>query len=76
MKGVYPKILDYPELVTDVQKEVEVEEEDEVLFFVLPELTIKKKMQLRCTDILFTKLNLRRSQRLNMLKAMMNSWKK
>ena len=76
MKGVYPKILDYPELVTDVQKEVEVEEEDEVLFFVLPELTIKKKMQLRCTDILFTKQNLRRSQRLNMLKAMMNSWKK
>ncbi|KAF3547106.1 hypothetical protein DY000_02004828 [Brassica cretica] len=29
MKGVYPKILDYPELVTDVQKEVEVEEEEE-----------------------------------------------
>ena len=45
MKGVYPKILDYPELV---QKEVEVEEEEEeeeeeVLFFVLPKLTIKKK---------------------------------
>nr|VDC94212.1 unnamed protein product [Brassica oleracea] len=29
MKGVYPKILDYPELVTDGQKEVEVEEEEE-----------------------------------------------
>ncbi|WZY84263.1 hypothetical protein YC2023_030647 [Brassica napus] len=39
MKGVYPKILDYPELV---QKEVEVqeeeEEEEEVLFFEEPEI--------------------------------------
>ncbi|KAF8090208.1 hypothetical protein N665_0482s0005 [Sinapis alba] len=28
MKGVYPKMLDYPELVPDVQKEVEVDEEE------------------------------------------------
>ncbi|XP_056842052.1 uncharacterized protein LOC130494459 isoform X2 [Raphanus sativus] len=29
MKGVYPKILDYPELVPELQKEVEVEVEEE-----------------------------------------------
>lgn len=37
MKGVYPKILDYPELVPELQKEVEVEveEEEKVLLFFL-----------------------------------------
>ena len=51
MKGVYPKILDYPELVTDVQKEVEVEEEEEeVLFFLFTLAAHSTKMQLCCTD--------------------------